>query len=138
MARATLTSRNTMTAPAAFPARSWMGATESSIGVSVPSRRTRTEFAGRCTVRSLPMAISMGLGITSRVEASRIRKTSAMGRPAASWADQPVIFSATRLTNVMFPATSVLATASPMQLRVTWARSCSTKSASSMVLRSMA
>ena len=39
MARAALTSRKTMTAPVACPSRSWMGATESSIGISNPSRR---------------------------------------------------------------------------------------------------
>ena len=38
----------------------------------------------------------------------------------------------------MFPEMSVQTTASPMQLSVTWARSFSTNSASSMVLRSMA
>ncbi len=40
MARAALTSRKTMTAPVALPSRSWMGETESSIGISNPSRRT--------------------------------------------------------------------------------------------------
>ena len=52
--------------------------------------------------------------------------------------DQPVIFSATRLRKVMLPEVSVQATASPMQLSVTWARSFSTNSASSMALRSTA
>ena len=34
------------------PSRSWMGATESSIGISNPSRRIRMQFDGRCTARS--------------------------------------------------------------------------------------
>ena len=127
-----------MTAPVARPSRSWIGATESSIAISCPSRRTRIQFGGRCTVRSCPMAIAIGLGVVWPVVASRIRRTSAMGRPAASCRGQPVIFSATTLRKVMFPLMSVQTTASPMELSVTWARSFSSNNASSMNLRSMA
>ena len=84
IARAALTSRNTITAPVACPSRSWIGATESSIGISWPSRRMRMQFDGRCTVRSWPTAIAIGFGVVSRLVASRIRNTSAIGRPAAS------------------------------------------------------
>jgi hypothetical protein len=63
---------------------------------------------------------------------------SAMGRPTASCNDQPVILSATRLRNVIFPEMSVQATASPMELSVTCARSFSANNASSMALRSTA
>src|SRR6266403_1929769 len=88
IARAALTSRNTITAPVACPVRSLMGETQSSIGISNPSRRMSTQFGGRCTARFCPMALSIGLGVVSRLAASRIRKTSAIGRPAASFCDE--------------------------------------------------
>ena len=71
------------------------------------------------------IAISIGSGIASRLVASRICRISAIGRPTASCSGQPVMFSATRLRKVMFPAMSVQMTASPMQLSVTSARSFS-------------
>jgi hypothetical protein len=45
MARDSLTSWKTITAPATRPSRLWMGAAESSIGDSNPSRRISTQFA---------------------------------------------------------------------------------------------
>ena len=42
-------------------------------------------------------AISIGFGVVSRLVASRIWKTSAIGRPTASCSDQPVNFSATEV-----------------------------------------
>ena len=138
MACATLTSRKTMTAPVACPSRSWMGETESSIGISNPSRRMRRQFNGKCTVRSCSTALSIGFGMVSWLVESTIWRTSAIARPTASWEDQPVIFSATRLRKLIFPTMSVQMTASPMELSVTWARSFSTNNASSMILRSTA
>ena len=124
-----------MTAPVACPSRSWMGATESSIGISSPSRRMRTQFERQVhgsisADRDLRRIVSM----VSRLWRPGSRNTSAMGRPPPPAATSRVIFSATTLRKVILPEMSVQITASPMQLSVTWARSFSANSASSSVL----
>ena len=50
--------------------------------------RRQMHVSGLCST-----AISIGFGEASRLAASRIRNTSANGRPAASCDDQPVIFA---------------------------------------------
>src|SRR5260221_14223246 len=58
--RVAVTSWNTITAPVTRPARSRIGAAESSIANSNPSRRMRIQFAGRTTEPFCGTAISMG------------------------------------------------------------------------------
>src|ERR1700730_13293257 len=91
-----------------------IGAMESSIGISNPSRRTRIEFSRRGTIC---FPLSVGLGMTSRLVVSRMRNTSVMGRPAASCHDQPVNFAATRFRNVAFPYGAVLVTSSVLHVQ---------------------
>ena len=50
-----------MTAPVTAPRRSWMGAVESSIAASMPSRRISTQFGGSATVLSSLIASSSGV-----------------------------------------------------------------------------
>ena len=109
----------------------------SSIAISKPSRRTRTQFDGSLTLR-VSSAPPSGLRIGVRLVASRIWNTSAIACLLASLNDQPVMLLAARFRKVILPARSVQATASPMQLSVTSARSFSANTASSMMLRSIA
>jgi hypothetical protein len=73
-----------------------MGAIESSMGASVPSRRTSKQFAGNFTVILDLSARAIGLSGALRVSASIKVNTSSSGKPKASFNDQPVIVSATR------------------------------------------
>jgi hypothetical protein len=104
--------------------------------------RFRFDGGGMLELRGRPSGVRTETGLDSsadsRVVASSIRHTSAIGRPAASGFDQPVMPSATRFRKVTLPSTSVEMTASPMQLSVTWARSFSMNNASSSNLRSIA
>src|ERR1700674_5037735 len=60
MSRAALTSWKTITAPVTRPARSWIGAAESSMADSCPSRRMSTQFTVSPTVLFCSTAISRG------------------------------------------------------------------------------
>ena len=131
-----LTSRNTMTAPVTTPSRSWMGATESSMNTSCPSRRIRTLFKGKFPIRFCDAAFAIGSRMALRVTISTIRTHSVITFPTASFIDHPVMLSATRFRNVILPDSSVQTTASPMHSSVTWARSFSTNWSSSIFFRS--
>src|ERR1700688_3529576 len=94
--------------PVAIPCRSWIGAAESSIANSVPSRRRRTQFGVSPTVLFSSIAVLSGLLQNLPVLLSIISNTSSTGLPAASAAVHPVIFSATTLRYVTLPSLSVL------------------------------
>lgn len=95
--RASLTSWKTITAPLIALWRSRMGAIESSIGISKPSRRTNKQLVGNFTVLFALSARFTGLGGGRRLSASITENTSSNGKPIASFIGHPVIVSATRL-----------------------------------------
>ena len=64
-----------------------------------------------------------GWGTGSRVSSLTMRNTDSIGRSFASRSDHPVRLSATGLSSVTFPRSSVTITASPMLRRVSPSRS---------------
>ncbi len=74
-----------------------MGAIESSMGISAPSRRTNKQLLGSLMVLFAFNARRTGLGGGWRESASITLNTSSSGKPNASFNDQPVMVSAVRL-----------------------------------------
>ncbi len=92
--RAAPTSRKTITAPTTVPWASRIGAAESSMAISRPSRRTNTQFGVSPTAVSSCTASASGSRAGRPVMASASGSTSRSCRPSASWRDQPVMRSA--------------------------------------------
>ena len=112
-----LMSRNTSTAPLTLP-RARIGAAESSIGRSAPSRAIRIVWFASPTITPSWSARRAGLSTGSRVVSLTMWNTSVSDRPAASACDQPVRAWATPFRKVTSPAASVAITPSPMLDRV--------------------
>ena len=98
MRRSRLTSLNTMTAPAVWPARSRIGATVAWIGTSRPRRLTSTVWSARWIGSPLASAWLTGSSIGSWLPSFTSLTISVTFRPQASSEGQPVIFSAIGLT----------------------------------------
>jgi hypothetical protein len=104
-----------------------MGAALSAIGRSTPSFATSRAWLASPTTTPSRRTRVTGLSTGFREWAFTITKTSSIGRPRASPADQPVRVSATPLRNVTRPRSSVATTPSPMLASVVRRNSCSSR-----------
>jgi hypothetical protein len=116
--RDSVTSRNTTTQPRTTPSLPRMGAAVSSMGVTAPSRPSRTVWFASSTTTPSRSTRSAGLAVGSLVISWRSTITCSMGCPSAS-SPQPVSRRAVGLSLVTRPSSSVAITASPMLSSVT-------------------
>ena len=108
-----LRSRNVSTPPIIRPDLSFSKAVLTLIGISLPSARRIT--TGLLTTGFFVSIVDFRAQVDSQMLA---RKTSQQGRPIASDAETPVIFSAARLKNVIRHSGSTVNTPSAMLFKI--------------------